>query len=217
MKLLIIPVHLGDYYHPEDNERFFENLKKITRRSNIFLDIKNQLHVFIPKNIDEKIHGLTHALEEGMFSTKDLLIHEFDYADIENNGASEENKFETKRFGTVVGRMPKYMQQVAIVINSVHLPGFLNLFRNVKGYAEKTNFSFFGIAGVGNTESFIFDNKDPNSVEHLRFHKHLDFFLPKDVCKITPKVVMLARGVHEKIKQAGGQEEYLKQLAETIL
>lgn len=217
MKLLIIPLHFGDYYDPKDNERFFENLKQITKRSNIFLDIKKEIHVFIPKNIDEKIHGLTHSLEEGMFSTKDLLIHEFDYADIENNSPSEENKLETKRFDTVVGRMPKYMQQVAIIINPVHLPGFLNLFREIKGYAEKTNFNFFEIAGVGNTESFIFDNKDPNSVEHLRFHKHLDFFLPKDVCKITPKVAMLARGVHEKIKQAGSQEKYLEQLAEILL
>lgn len=214
MKLLIIPVHFGDLHHPVHDHEFFKNLKQITKRSNIFLDLNSFLHLFMPENMNKYID---HFIEDftRVFTTKiDLEI--FNYAGIDNNSRSEENRLNTDRFNEVVSQMSG-KKQVAIIMNSVHIPGFLSLFSAIIGYAEKTDFKFFEVGEVGNTESFIFDTTDPKSVEHLRFHSHIDFFLTRDIYNLTPKVAMLARGVHEKIKQAGGQEEYLKQLAETIL
>ncbi len=218
MKIFVIPLYLGDNFHKENWPNDISRVCKYLKRALLFFGTRKNFTVFYPPN--DKNDAIGQYIHH--FDVDKILI-DFEkikmdiYAPlVDTNYYGQEARvplLETVKKQLDKSKITSY-ENVIIFINMNHAGSFITAIHENMNTELVSVFSKMGT--IGNTECFFFNTKEIDSVEELRFHKHLDFFIPKDIQDLNENIMNLGKKVHQQVKKLG-HTDFLQNYAKFLL
>lgn len=219
-KVLVVPLYLGKHFDGwEKRSGDTDKIKKFLKRALLFFGTREGLTILYPEDRNRVCDSHVHYCV-----ADEIIIHPNNvrmdaYVDVDNlfYGDAKDEPVRSQLVKELSREKVVNAENLVVFINLNHVSQFIHAYKDVHGpYAKDMLFDFYSIGEVGNTEAFFFNKDDKDSIEYLKFHSHLDFFIPEKIEDLTTEIMECARKVHTKIKLKG-RTPYLRSLAEVFV